>query len=155
MRRCAITATRTCAGVPPIAGKPCSAATENCTQSRLKRGSFATIEGLFYGNSGAVFAAALILRYRLQSVFYTDRPSWNAATAYLRVRLALIVMPFSFTSRSDHHVSTASIARCGADLRVVREETGRPLPTACSRHTVRDLPDERKSARQRGPTEAF
>jgi hypothetical protein len=35
--------------------------------------------------------------------------------------LALIVMPFGFTPRSAHHVSTASIARRGVDLRVVRK----------------------------------
>ena len=151
----AITATHARADMSLIAGKPCSAATENRARSRLKRGGFATIEGLFYGNPGANFAAASILRDQLQLAFYTDRPSWNAAIAYRRVRLALIVMPFSFTSRSDHHVSTASIARRGADRRVVRDETGRSLPTARVRHAVGDMPDEERAQDRRGPTEAF
>ena len=151
----AITATHARADMSLIAGKPCSAATENRARSRLKRGGFATIEGLFYGNPGANFAAASILRDQLQLAFYTDRPSWNAAIAYRRVRLALIVMPFSFTSRSDHHVSTASIARRGADRRVVRDETGKSLPTPRVRHAVSKLPDEERAQDRRGPTEAF
>lgn len=151
----AITATRKRADTSPITKKPRSAAAENRASSRLKRGGFATIEGLFYGNPGANFAAASILRDQLQPAFYTDHPSWHAAIAYRRVRLALIVMPFSFTSRSDHHVSTASIARRGADLRVVRDETGRSLPTARVRHAVGDMPDEERAQDRRGPTEAF
>jgi hypothetical protein len=43
-----------------IAGKPCSATAENRVQLRLKRGCFTTIEGLFYANSEAIFAAQSI-----------------------------------------------------------------------------------------------
>lgn len=122
-----------------IAGKPCSATAEKHAQSRLKRGSFTTIEGLFYGNPEANFAAAPMLAEWLAMAFYTGPDSAIAAIAYQGVRLSLIVMPFSFTSRSDHHVSTASIARCGMGLRVAREKTGRSSLISMS---VDDKPDE-------------
>lgn len=113
----------------PIAGKPCSATAENFTQSRLKRRCFTTIEGLFYGNPEANFAAVLLPKEWRAVAFYSESCSRIAATAYPGVRLALIVMSFGFTSRSAHHMSTASIARCGTDLRVARDKTGRSSPT--------------------------
>ncbi|MEV8469439.1 hypothetical protein [Ralstonia sp. UNC404CL21Col] len=112
-----------------IAGKPCSATAENFTQSRLKRRCFTTIEGLFYGNPRAIFAAPLSSEEWLAATFYSGSISQIAATANPGVRLALIVMPFGFTSRSAHHISTASIARCGTGLRVARDKTGRSSPT--------------------------
>nr|WP_311526448.1 hypothetical protein [uncultured Ralstonia sp.] len=84
---------------------------------------------MFYGNPEAIFAAPF-MRLKWPAVaFYAKSNLTIAATAYQGVRLPLIVMPFGFTSRSAHHVSAASIARCGTDLRVVRDKTGRSSPT--------------------------
>ena len=136
----------------PIAGKPCSATAENFTQLRLKRRCFATIEELFYGNPQAIFAATLSPQEWLAVAFYSKSSSQIAATANPGVRLALIVMPFGFTSRSAHHMSTASIARCGTDLRVARDKTGRSSPTP---QPGDDKPDEQRAQDRRGPTQAF
>lgn len=136
----------------PIAGKPCSATAEKFTQLRLKRGCFTTIEGLFYGNPQAIFAADLSPREWLTVALCLESSSQIAAVANLGVRLPLIVMPFGFTSRSAHHMSTASIARCGTDLRVARDKTGRSSPTP---QPGDDKPDEQRAQDRRGPTQAF
>ncbi|WP_287383171.1 hypothetical protein, partial [Ralstonia sp.] len=98
-------------------------------RSRLKRRCFATIEGLFYGNLEPSFAAAPSPEEWLALAFFSGPIAQIAAIANPDVRLALIVMPFGFTPRSAHHISTASIARCGTGLRVAREKTGRSSPT--------------------------
>ena len=125
----AITATSKRADMSLITKKPRSAAAENRASSRLKRGGFATIEGLFYGNPEPIFAAAPSPEEWLGLALFSGPIAQIAASANPGVRLALIVMPFGFTSRSAHHISTASIARCGTGLRVARDKTGRSSPT--------------------------
>ncbi|MEW6315569.1 MAG: hypothetical protein AB1670_04170 [Pseudomonadota bacterium] len=64
-----------CENRSPIAGKPCSATAEKFTQQRLKRRCFTTIEGLFYGNPQAIFAAILSPEEWLAVKFHSELSS--------------------------------------------------------------------------------